>query len=82
MDEDIDGFLAKLEDIIETIPGSLTLEQKLANLGEWDSLSVLRFLAMAEDEYGVRVSPPLLQDCRTVGDLMKLLQDRNGVASS
>jgi len=67
-------FLANMEELLECIPGSLSLEQSLVDTGKWDSLNFVSFLAMAHSKYSKRVAPADLTGCKTVGDTMKLVR--------
>jgi acyl carrier protein len=69
-------FLTDVEDLLECDPGSLSLEQSLADSGKWDSLNFVSFLAMAHTKYGVRVAPVELRACKTFGDLAKLVKPK------
>ena len=71
MDEKL--FITNLEELLELDAGSLTLDAPLSTLSQWDSLAFVSFLAMADSEYGKKVAPAELRECRTVGDLMKLV---------
>ncbi len=66
-------FLANLEELLECDPGSLNLDQKLADTEKWDSLNFVGFIAMAHARYGVRVAPADLMACKTFADAMKLV---------
>jgi acyl carrier protein len=69
-------FLANLEELFESDPGSLSLEQILADTGKWDSLNFVSFLAMAHSKYEVRVAPANLKNCKTIGDLFILVSPK------
>lgn len=67
-------FLTNLEELFESAPGSLSLDQILTDTGKWDSLNFVSFLALAHSKYGVKVEPTDLRTCQTVGDLLKLVK--------
>ena len=69
-------FLANMEELFESDPGSVSLDQMLADTGKWDSLNFITFLAMAHSKYGVRVAPSDLKICKTIGDLQKLVSQK------
>jgi acyl carrier protein len=66
-------FLNNVETIVEANPGSLNFDQRLDSLAGWDSLATLSFLAMADAKYSVKVAAADLMNCRTVADLLKLV---------
>ena len=69
-------FLRRLEDILETDEGSIKSEDALTNLKGWDSLAILVFMSMVDEEFGVTLSPQNLARSRTVEDLMHLLGNK------
>jgi acyl carrier protein len=69
-------FIANMEELLEADAGSLNLATPLGSLQEWDSLALVSFLAMADAKYGVRVEPTDLRQCKSVADLMKLVEKK------
>ena len=69
-------FLKHMEDILEAEAGSISLDQPIAELEHWDSLTVMTFIAMADEEAGVTLSGIAIADAKTVKDLMLLLGDK------
>jgi acyl carrier protein len=67
------SFMTNMEEMLEVDAGSLKATVELTSLEQWDSLAFVSFLAMADSKYGVRVAPSELRQCKTVGDLMKLV---------
>jgi len=66
-------FLTNLEGLLEADAGALNCAIELESLEQWDSLAFVSFLAMADSKYGVKVAPTELRQCKTIGDLMKLV---------
>ena len=66
-------FVVNMEELLEVDPGSLHAGIELTSLPQWDSLAFVSFLAMADSKYGAKVAPVELRQCKTVGDLMKLV---------
>lgn len=69
----LDSFLRKLEEIMEVEPGTLKGGEHLQDLEDWDSLKVIEFLAYADEEFSLTISPKAIAECKTVGDLAALL---------
>ena len=69
-------FIATMEELLETDPGSIGLATQLCSLQQWDSLAFVSFLAMAHSKYGVPVAPTELRQCKSIADLMKLVEKR------
>ena len=66
-------FVADMEELLEVDGGTLQATVELKSLEQWDSLAFVSFLAMADSKYSVKVAPSELRQCKTVGDLMKLV---------
>ncbi|QDU68445.1 phosphopantetheine-binding protein [Engelhardtia mirabilis] len=71
---DRNQFVAALESALQIDKGILTPETVLDSLESWDSLGVLEFQALADEELNVQVEPTEIGVCRTVEDLWKLMQ--------
>lgn len=74
----IDDFIEKFAFAIEAEEGTLKPETHFKELPAWDSLNTLAVIAMADAEYGVSLTGSDIQNSHTVGDLMKIAQDRLG----
>lgn len=68
----IKSFLNKFEDCLEIDIDTLSLETKFKELAEWDSLGLLNFMAMLEDEYNIQISRKELDDLVTLNDVYNL----------
>ena len=66
-------FLEKLTEVADT-ESLLTLDTELASIDEWDSLSLVSFLAMAEASYGKKISRDQVRKAITVSDLFQLVK--------
>lgn len=66
-------FLNRLSEILEVPAGSLTGEEKLSDLEEWNSLSMISFIAMGDEEFQKSLSPRQFATCHTVNDLGALV---------
>ncbi len=64
-----------LDDIIEEERGTVTPDSALVDLLGWDSLAVLSFIAAADERMGKTLSGKEVEECETVGDLLKLVGD-------
>jgi acyl carrier protein len=70
-------FLHRLDEVFELEPGTLTGDELLADIERWDSVTVLEFLALVDENFeGVEISPKQIPDCRTVNDLIHLVGSR------
>jgi acyl carrier protein len=75
-------FLLQLDEILNLPPGTLRGHEKLEELTNWDSTSLITFIALAETNNGVAISPGDIVTCSTVSDLLQLAQIESGAASS
>lgn len=69
-------FLKGIEQIVEAPEGALKGDEALSALAGWDSMSTLAFIAMADRQLGIVVSPAALAQCETVADLVKLVGNK------
>ena len=63
-----------LEGVLQIDAGTLTPESTLDDLESWDSMGVLEFQALADEELEVQVEPTAIGNCRSVDDLWKLVE--------
>jgi len=70
-------FLGLLEEIVEEDPGTLTGAEKLKEqVAGWNSLAVVSFIALVDEHFGITLSPKVIADCKTVNDLIGLLNGK------
>jgi hypothetical protein len=67
-------FLLEMDEILNLAPGTLQGTEKLEDLENWDSTSLITFIALAEANRGVPVSPAQIVTCATIGDLLRLAE--------
>jgi acyl carrier protein len=66
-------FLDKLATALELPPGTLSPTTRLDEIA-WDSMAELSFISLADGQLGASVSAGAVSDCKTVGDLIKLVE--------
>ena len=64
-------FIAKLTELMDT-EAALDLSTKLADVDDWDSLSMVSFFSFCNTT-GNKVSPEQIKAAQTVEDLFKLV---------
>ena len=69
MNENI--FLAKMKELTDN--ESLTMATTLADLEEWDSVTILGYVSIALS-CGKKLDVKQIKDCSTIADLYTLLQ--------
>jgi len=65
-------FLLEMDEILDLPAGTLRGYEKLEDLENWDSTSLITFIALAETKSGVSISPAQIVTCSTVADLLRL----------
>ena len=69
-----DEFLLQMDEILDLPAGTLRGHERLEELQNWDSTSLITFIALAESNNGVSISPGQIVTCSTVADLLRLAQ--------
>jgi hypothetical protein len=69
-----DEFLLEMDEILDLPAGTLRGHELLEELPNWDSTSLITFIALAENNNGVFISPGQIVSCSTVADLLRLAQ--------
>ena len=64
-------FMTKIKAILDN--ETVTMDSVLADLDEWDSLSIVSFVAFANSSCGKKIPPAVIRECRTIRDLFGLL---------
>ena len=71
---DIKEFIGKFAEEIEIEDvASLTPETEFRDLEEWSSLSVMVFIAFADENFDNQVGDKQIASCKTIEDLYKLV---------
>lgn len=66
-------FLEKMADILDA-EDDVTMDAILADIEEWDSLSVVSYVAMANTSCGKKVNVKDVREAVTIQDLYNLLK--------
>ena len=66
-------FSAAVADILEISPQGLQGPEVLEDIGNWDSLSIISFVAMVDADLNQSVNPEQLKQARTLDDLAALV---------
>jgi acyl carrier protein len=69
-------FLNQIEEIIEVDTDTLTGEELLEDLEDWDSLAVMGFIAMVDKHFMMTLDAEKIGQCKSVNDLCDLLGDK------
>jgi acyl carrier protein len=65
-------FLLEMDEILGLRAGTIRGPEKLDELENWDSTALIGFVAIAEANSGMSISPHQIVNCSTVADLLQL----------
>ena len=70
----INEFITRFAEEIEIEnAGDLTPNTQFRDLEEWSSLSVMVFIAFADENFGKQIGDKQIADCKTIQDLYNLV---------
>lgn len=64
-------FYEEMAEILDVDPADINAEYELGEA--WDSLAIVSTIALIDELYDASVSPDALGQCKTVGDIEKLV---------
>ena len=67
-----EDFLREIEDIAGAKRGTVSMENNLRDLPQWDSMAYVAFITFADSKLTLLIDPKRLASCRTVRDLAAL----------
>jgi len=79
---DVETFLREFAEILEIPSSEITQATELASLKNWDSMTVLSFMALVDEKFGGEVNPDDIETAQTVGDLYRLASAQASSAAS
>ena len=75
-------FLRALEDLCDAPKGSFEATTRLRDMSGWDSLTVIKFIAFLDTEYGITVESGKVFACETAADLEALADAQRSTQQS
>lgn len=63
-----------LAEIMDLSPDALSPDTVLEELDEWDSIALISFIAMMDDEFGKVVKGTEVKEKKTVAELMAMME--------
>lgn len=73
---DKSSIFKKISEITETELSLINESTLLSSLDAWDSLANVVFIAYAVGDFGVHLSGEELNEAETVGDLVKMVENK------
>ncbi len=67
--------IAMLEEIMDLDEGSLSENDQLDDIEEWDSLSVLTLISELKKRYNITLLPEQIKDFKIVQDIFAVIPD-------
>lgn len=67
--------LEMLEEIMDLDSGSLSEEDELINIEEWDSISVLSFISEMKKRFSISVDVKTIKQFETIKDICLIIPD-------
>ena len=64
-----------IAEVLEVEVEGLTPETKLGDLDEWDSIALISFIAMMDDEFDKIINGSVVKEQKTVADLMAMMEE-------
>lgn len=65
-------FLKALDEVLELPSGTLQGCEQLSELGCWDSMAMIGYIALADEHTGAKLTPRQIVACKTISDLLTL----------
>lgn len=72
----IQDFLKEFEEILMVNPGSISEEDNLSDIEEWDSLSKVALEVFIEDNFSIQLDANMLNQFVTVKDIIDLVREK------
>ena len=73
------NFLKNIEEVLEdTDPKEIKSDSVLRDFDEWDSLTALSLIAMADEEYDVKLTGDEIKSSITLEDIFLVIQKKKG----
>ncbi len=66
--------LALIEEALDVEENTLTVDTKLDDIDEWDSMSALSLIVMLDDEFDVVVTAGQIKALQTIEDIVKYME--------
>lgn len=66
--------IALLEEMMELDESTLNPQTKLADLDEWDSIALISFIALIDDEFDKIIKGSQIKEFKTVADALAVME--------
>ncbi|CAM3335139.1 MULTISPECIES: acyl carrier protein [Saccharibacillus] len=73
---DKQAFISEFEEIVMVESGTVNESTELNDLEDWDSLTKVALEAFIEDKFGIKLDGKALNEFKTFGDVLKVVEGR------
>ncbi|MGE6487379.1 hypothetical protein [Paenisporosarcina sp. NPDC076898] len=65
--------LEMLEEMMELEEGTLTSEKLLADIEEWDSIAIISFISLMDEEFNKQIKGSQIKEFKTIEDALVVM---------
>lgn len=69
-------FLQKLDEVMSLPKGTIKGDETLSALKGWDSVALMSFIALLDEDLQIRVTGKQVMQCQTIAELVALAGDK------
>lgn len=69
-------FIQKLEEVMSLPKGTIKGDETLSALKSWDSVALMSFIALLDEELKIRVTGKQVSQCESIPELVALAGDK------
>lgn len=69
-------FYGLVDQLLELEPGTIRGDTVLGDLSQWDSLALIGFIALLDQNFGISVPAAKILECKSASDLAALTGDK------
>ena len=73
---DIQEFINHFAEQFDDVPAAIAPESNFRDIDDWSSLVALSVIAMADEEYGVKLTGDDIRNATTVNDLFEAIKSK------
>lgn len=69
-------FLQKIDEVMSLPKGTIKGDESLDSLKSWDSVALMSFIALLDEEMAIRVTGKQVMQCHSIPELVALAGDK------
>lgn len=67
-------FCLELDEMFEVKPGTISLDNKLSDFPNWDSLRFLGLISFIDSEYGITLKPKFVTEAGSIREIYDFVE--------